>query len=121
MIPPPVVERPQRKFGRAITLQRLAKKRGFSAWRRSHSAAIIKAAEAIRAEAIAKLARVRPTVASDRAALKSFITKFNKLDAADHFIGTIEVEDLAEIFDSLRNLTLLANDDNDMFDDLRDF
>jgi Leucine Rich repeat len=121
-LPPPL--RTVTVVDRKTALGRLAKKRGFASWRPSVDAPIRTAAEAIRTNAIGALLAQgkRPTVAADRGILKKFIAKFDALDRVDHFIGTIEVEDLEEVFEALRGASLLAGDEHaDLFDEWRDF
>ncbi len=118
--PPPPVRKP---VSRKPTLARLAKRRGFPGWRREYDAPVPETAEAIWRETIAALVAQRaPTRAGDRKILKKFVARFDALDRAHPFIGTIEVEDIAERYEEIRDATLLVTDaDDELFDTWRDF
>jgi hypothetical protein len=102
-------------------LRALAGKRAFGAWKPSHDKPIIDAAETIAREtAEALLALAKPTRAAESKLLRRYVSRFDALDARDHFIGTIEVEDICDRFDELRFATALSDDDS-LFDTWRDF
>jgi hypothetical protein len=122
--PPAAPRRGPGRIDRTTALARLAKKRGFPAWRPGIDAPILEAAEAIRRDTIAALLAQgkRPTRTADRRILKRFVARFDALDRREHFIGTTEVEDLADQFEAIRSATLLAEPaDADLFDAWRDF
>jgi Ran GTPase-activating protein (RanGAP) involved in mRNA processing and transport len=119
--PTPNVAPPPSPAERRRVLRALAKQRAFAAWKPSVDKAIVDAAEAIAREtAEALLALAKPTRAAEAKLLRRYIARFDALDASDHFIGTIEVEDIGERFDELRFATALADDDL-VFDAWRDF
>jgi hypothetical protein len=119
--PNPNTAPPPTPAERRRVLARLAKKRAFRAWKPSIDKPIVEAAETIAREtAEALLALGKPTRTAESKLLRRYVSRFDALDARDHFIGTIEVEDIGERFDELRFATALSDDDT-LFDAWREF
>ncbi len=120
---PPPPRKPGKPADRKTGLSRLAKQRGFPTWKRALDPPIPETAEAIWRDAIAALLAQRtPNRTADRRILQRFVAKFDALDREHDFIGTIEVEDIAEQFETLRAVTLVILPTDDyLFDVWRDF
>ena len=121
LVPPPP-KRVAKPVDRAKTLERLGKKKAFAAWRPATDGPIVAAAEAISSETIAALLALghNTTRAAEKRILRRYVVRFDALDRKQHFVGTIEVEDIGTRFDEIRSATTLADDD-ELFDEWRDF
>jgi len=93
-----------RKYLAALTLKGLRRKRWFAHWRPYVSAALVKESRAILVETIDALIALgsEPTVRARIRILRACIYRFNVLDDQNnHFIATIEREDICEAFDEI--------------------
>jgi hypothetical protein len=105
------------------TLRSLRLKHRFTSWEGHVRPALIREARSILRETVTALVELGPAAPKPRkrAALRRCIETFNRLDRAnDHFITTIEAEDIVAELDEVAALSGLENEP-DLVDEWRDF
>ncbi len=106
----------------APKLASLRKKKRFESWEGEVAPSAIKSSRALVGDAASALDALGPsaTKASQRAVLQKAVKAFNRLDAREPFITTIEAEDIVRELRELQSRTKLS-DQLELIDELRDF